>query len=990
MMWFGVLGPLLVADGEMTVEVPAGRQRALLAALLLHAGHPVSADALAETVWDGMPPPGAAATLRSHVMRLRRALGTAAGARVVTRFPGYLVEAGAQEVDLLQFATLRRDGGAAVRDGAWEQAWALLGQALALWRGPALADIPSQVLHRDEVPGLEQQRLQAMEWRVDAGLQLGRHGELVAGLSELTAAHPLRERFHAQFMLALYRCGRQGEALAAYRAARDRLTSELGVDPGPELRQLHQRLLAADPDLAVATPAGGAGAAAGATGGAGPFPPVVPRQLPAALRYFAGRRAEIEALSRWLDQAAAAAGTVVISAIAGTAGVGKTALAVYWAHQVAERFPDGQLYVNLRGFGPSGQPATPEEVIRGFLDGFAVPAGRVPASLDAQTALYRSLTAARRMLVVLDNARDEQQVRPLLPANPGCLVVVTSRRQLTGLIATDGACPVTLDLLSQQDARELLTHRLGPERAAREPGAVAELTRLCARLPLALSVAAAHAAASPRLRLADLAAELGGERHRLDVLDDGDAVTSVRAVFSWSYERLSPAAARLFRYLGLHPGPDVTAAAAASLTGLPPGQVRDLIRELTRTHLLSEQAPGRFACHDLLRAYALEQACARDAGPERRAALTRLFDYYLAAAATAADALFPSEEHHGPPAPPSPPVPPVRTAAAGLDWLNAERASLVAVTVHAARHGWPRPAILLAAILYRYLDTGGHYRDAITIHGHARRAARQSGDRAAEATALISLGIVDWRQDRNQQAAGHYRQALALFREAGDQVGEAQALNNLGCIDWRQGRYQRAIRYLRQALALFREAGDQVGEAQALNNLGCIDARLGHCPQAVGHHQLALALFGETGHRTGEAQALSDLGWVDGRLARYRQAADRYRQALALFLAAGHERGEAEALNGLGASLTGAGLPGQARDQHQRALILARRIGARYQQARAHDGLGDACHATGDPGQAHRHWRRAFAVFADLGVPEADEVSAKLLPLASSAALRDH
>ena len=442
-MWFAILGPLLVHDGETQVDLPKGRQRALLTALLLHAGHPVPADALAEVVWDGAPPPSAAITLRSYILRLRRGLGPRAGTRLVTQHPGYLLAATEDEVDVLRFRRLCRDGGTALREGAWERADGLLGEALALWRDAPLTDIPCESLRRDEGQDLEVLRLQAEEWRIGAALHLGRHDELVPGLQSLAARHPLRERFHHQLMLALYRCGRQAEALAAYQRARDVLVEELGTEPGPDLRGLHQRILSADPVLALVD-APSAGVAS--------TPTAVPREIPARVRHFTGRGDELAALTRLLDRSGEQAPeAVVISAIGGTAGVGKTALAVHWAHQAAGRFPDGQLYVNLRGYDP-GQPMAAADALAGFLLSLGVPGNDIPPGEDRRAARYRSLLAGKRMLLVLDNARSADQVRSLLPGTGACAVLVTSRDALAGLVARDGATRLDLHVLSPGDA----------------------------------------------------------------------------------------------------------------------------------------------------------------------------------------------------------------------------------------------------------------------------------------------------------------------------------------------------------------------------------------------------------------------------------------------------------------------------------------------------------------------------------------------------------
>ncbi len=978
---FGILGPLQVRDGNTVVGVPAPRQRVLLAALLVHAGQAVAADALAETVWDGAPPPGAAATLRSHVMRLRRVLGPRAGARVVTRYPGYLVDAGQEEVDLLRFTRLCREGGAAVRAGAWAEASGMLSEALGLWRGPPLADIPAHMLRRDETPELEQLHLQAAEWQIDAELNLGRHGEMIPRLQSLATEHPLREHFHAQLMLALYRCGRQAEALAAYRRARRVLVDELGTEPGSGLRELHQRMLAADPVLAgpepVPPPARGSR-------------PVVPRELPGEVRHFAGRADELAALSRLLDQAdKEPPGTVLVSAIGGTAGVGKTALAVHWAHQVAERFPDGQLYVNLRGYDPD-QPVPPADALAGFLRALGVPGQDIPPEAGERAARYRSLLAGRRMLVVLDNARSAEQVRSLLPGTKACVAVVTSRDALGGLVAREGAERLEVDLLPLPEAVGLLRALIGG-RVDADPAAAEELATQCSRLPLALRVAAELAIARPAASLAELAGELADQQQRLDVLDaDGDSRTAVRAVFSWSYRHLDSSAARAFRLAALHPGPDLDRYAAAALTGTTVERAGRVLDQLTRMHLIHPSGPGRYGLHDLLRAYARELAAAQDGEDERWAAQTRLFDYYLHTAAAAANTLFPAESAHRPRVPPPvTPGPPVAGPAAARAWLDAERAVLVAVTAHTAAHGWPGHTTRLAVTLFRYLDVGGHLPEATAIHSHARSAASQTGDRAAEAEALVSLGVVDHEQGRDEQAADHLQQALALFRKIGDPIGQARALNDLGGVDLRQGRYRQAAGHFQQALALRRGTGDQAGQARALSNLGRMDLLQGRHQQAVGHLEEALDLCRKVGDRTGEAYVLNYLGRVDLLQGRCRQAVCRleqalalnqeignrpgeayilanlglvelrqghhepaarhHRQALALFREIGDRSGEAEALNGLGEVFLATGRVGHARAQHATALAVARQLGDRDQQARAREGLARARQAEGNP-----------------------------------------
>jgi DNA-binding SARP family transcriptional activator/tetratricopeptide (TPR) repeat protein len=1005
---FAILGPLLVHDGEAQIDVPKGRVRVLLAALLLHTGSPVPAGVLTEAAWEGVPPPGADATLRSHVARLRRALGPRAGARLVTRHPGYVLQAVENEVDVLRFRRLCRDGAAGLRDEAWERADGLLAEALGLWRGTPLTGIPSESsLLRDEVPALEALRLQAEEWRADAALRLGRHDELIPRLQTLTAQHPLREGFHAQLMLGLYRCGRQAEALAAYQRARGILIAELGIEPGPNLRELHQRMLSADPVLAVGKPA---------RVKKDNSQPAVPRELPPAVRGFTGRAAELEALTRLLDQPAGQVpepAAVVISVIGGMAGVGKTALAVQWAHQMADQFPGGQLYVNLRGYDPD-RPVSAADALAGLLLSLGMPGQDIPPEEDQRAARYRSLLAGEKVLVLLDNAVSVDQVRGLLPGSAGCVVVVTSRDALAGLVARHGAARLELDPLPPADAVGLLRTLIGP-RVDDDPGAAAELASQCSLLPLALRLAAELAGRRPDVPLAGLVAELADQRRRLDLLDaGGDPRTAVRAVFSWSYRHLAPDTARVFRLAGLHPGADFDPYAAAAFADLTLEQARQALDALTRAHLIWPAGSGRYGLHDLMRAYARELA-ARDGEEERDASLTRLFDHYLRTAATAMDTLHPSERHRRPRIPPpSTPAPQVTERVAARAWLDDERAALVTVIVDAAARGWHSHATRLGHTLFRYLANGGHYAEAVSIHSHARAAAQRTGDRAAEAHALNGLAGVDYRQGRYEEAADLYRQALALFRQADDRPGQAYALSNLGIIEHQLSRYRAACDLIGQALAIHRETGDRYGEGVALANmagseallgrydlsarhyrqalvigagtgasqiecsslvgLGLIGLRQGRYAQAAAHLHRALARSRQTGFRDNEAESLARIGDLSLRRGRPEEADSHLRQALALYRELGNPSGEADALNSLGEVLLAIGQPNRAATEYAAALGVAIQADNKYQQARAHRGLGRVLHADG----ARRHLRQALDLFTELDTPEAGQIRAAM------------
>ena len=747
--------------------------------------------------------------------------------------------------------------------------------------------------------------------------------------------------------------------------------------------------------------------------------PLIPRQLPTAVAGFVGRAAELEALTRMLDDASAGGpSAVVISAIGGMAGVGKTALAVQWAHTAAARFRDGQLYVNLRGYDPD-RPMPAIDALAGFLRALGVSPQDIPAEEDERAARYRSLLADRKLLVVLDNVGSVEQVRPLLPGSPGCAVVVTSRDALAGLVARDGATRLELDLLPPDEAAGLLRVLIG-RRAEDDPGAAEALAAQCCRLPLALRVAAELAAARPDVPIADLVAELADLRKRLDLLDaDGDPRTAVRAVFSWSYRHLDPGAGRAFRLAGLHAAADFDAYAVAALTGTGLEEARAVLGALARAHLIQPARPGRYGMHDLLRGYARELADATDGRKEQDGALTRLFDYYLHTAAMAMDTLYPAERHRRPRLPPSAnPAPRVTKPAAARAWLDTERATLVAVAVHAAGHGWPAHATRLADTLFRYLDLGGHYSEAVTIHSHARAAAQRTGDQAAEAKALNHIGVVYWHLSRYQEAADYLRQALPLFRQAGDHTGQARALGNLGAIHHLLGRYQEASSLNQEALTIQRETGDLHGESISLDNLGVNEERLGRYGLAAHHYRQALAIAENTGDRDLECLALINLGSVGLRQGCYQEAEGQLRRALAIARETGYREveadaltrtgdlclrlgrpgeattdlqealalyreidsrsGEADALNSVGEVLLVTGRPGDARAQHDAALSLATQIGDKYQHARAHYDLGQACRADGDPGRARHHWQQALDLFTELGTPEAEQVRAEM------------
>jgi tetratricopeptide (TPR) repeat protein len=667
---------------------------------------------------------------------------------------------------------------------------------------------------------------------------------------------------------------------------------------------------------------------------------VTPAQLPAPVAGFVGRSRHLDELYTRLASSGqgGVAPTVVITSIAGPAGVGKTTLAVQWAHLVAERFPDGQLFVNLRGFDPSGAPMSPAEAIRGFLGALGVPPRQVPVGLEAQAALYRSLLVGKQVLIVLDNARDADQVRPLLPGAPSCVVVVTSRDQLAGLIATSGARPLILDLLSAEDARRLLAGRLGLKRIAAEAQATDEIIARCVGLPLALAIVAARAAIRPDFPLAAVAKELHDACGSLDAFRGEDQVTDLRAVFSWSYDRLGPDAARLFRLLGCHPGPDLTASAAASLAGVSMADARSQLGELATAQLVSEHVPGRFTCHDLLRAYAGELAIGVDSWQARTAQL-RVLDHYLHSAFAGAALLYPRRQQLTLDSP----VPGVsaedfadqRQASA---WFDAELPVLLATVEFAAERGFDAHAWQIAWTLWELLDRQGHWHSLVSVELAAVAAAERLGDRAWQAFASRILG---------------------------------RAYNRLG-------QHDKAQTHLQRALDLYRELGDKAGQAATHGNLAMLYERLGDHQQALHHDQRTFDLHHATGDVAGQAAALCGLGWGHARLGDYRQALDVSRQALALYHELADGYGAAGAWDSLGYAHHHLGNYSQAIACYRRALGLVRQAGDRYYSANSLTHLGDSHAAAGDHAAARVAWQGALDILAQLGHAEADQIRTKL------------
>jgi DNA-binding SARP family transcriptional activator/tetratricopeptide (TPR) repeat protein len=934
-----LLGPVEVRAAGRPLDLGAAKLRVVLAALIVDSGRPVTLDALIDRVWDETPPPAARTVVYAHLSRIRGLLARAAVTgeeppRLERRAGGYLLRANPELIDLHRFRLLVGQSGAAGIETARQAA--LLAEAVDLWRGTALDGLPGEWAQRVR-GGLERERLDALVRWADVELSRGRHVEVISRLSEPAAQHPLVEPLMAHLMRALYLDGRSAEALDLHARTRRRLVDELGAEPGREIRDVHQAILREDavdvlPRPKIAGPASRPKVAVQAQ-----HP--TPGMLPLDIHSFTGRATALAELDAILAAADEQPTAVVVSALAGTAGVGKTALAVHWAHRVAGYFPHGQLYVNLRGFDPGGAAMSPAEAVRVFLDALGVAPSRIPDSLPAQIGLYRSLLTGKRMLVLLDNAHDADQIRPLLPGAPGCLVLVTSRNHLPSLVSVEGAHPLTLDLLPVGEAREFLTRRLRPARVDAEPRAVDDIITSCARLPLALAIVAARAATQPGQSLAALADELTEERYRLDALAGGEAIIDVRAVFSWSYHTLSPAAAGLFRLLALHPGPDAAAPAVASLAGLAIEQTGPLLDELTIANVLNESLPGRYACHDLLRTYATEVVRALESETEREAAVHRVLDHYLHTAHAADRMLYPNRDPIDLPTP-APGVTAERFASSreALAWFTTEHTVLLGAVDRAADDKADAYVTRLTWTLKTYLDRQGHWHDWAATHAAALDAAHRLDDRRLQARTCLDLAQVCTRLGRHDDAEAHLHRALTLFSDLGDDAGQAHAHRAFGWTLGQRRRYHEALDHVRAALGLFRSSGHGPGQAATLNSIGWYKIQLGDHRDALTHCQDALELFRVAGHVAGQAGTLDSIGYAHHHLGDHSRAVDSYRLAIDLY----------------------------------------RELGDRYHEADTLTHLGDSYDAAGSRGAAVRTWQRALAILEELDHVDTDQVRAKL------------
>ncbi|MFJ7206956.1 BTAD domain-containing putative transcriptional regulator [Streptomyces sp. NPDC098789] len=965
---FAVLGPIRAWRGSEPLSSGSPQQRALLAALLLRDGRTATAPELIDAIWGEDPPPQALAAVRTYASRLRKVLDTGL---LVSESGGYAIRLGsAAALDLGVARSLAADADKARTAGDRALARTLLARALDLWDGEPLAGVPGPYAETERVR-LGEWRLQLLETRLDLDLDIGHHAEAVSELTALTAAHPLRERLRELLMLALYRSGRQAEALAVYADTRRLLADELGVDPRPELAALQQRILRADAELAVA---------------ADPAPTanpvqIRPAQLPATVPDFTGRATFVTELSRVL--AGADGQVMAVSALAGIGGVGKTTLAVHIAHAARPHFPDGQLYVDLQG--TEARPVEPEAVLGAFLRALGTPDARIPDSPAERAALYRSTLDDRRVLVLLDNARDAAQVRPLLPGTAGCAALVTSRMRMAGLA---GAHLVDLDVMSPDEALLLFTRIVGGERVGAERQAALDVVGACGFLPLAIRIAASRLAARRTWTVSVLAAKLADERRRLDELQTGDL--AVKATFELGYGQLEPAQQRAFRLLGLADGPDISLCAAAAVLDRSEHDTEDLLEALVDCSLLESAAPGRYRFHDLVRLYA--RACAeRDEQPAsaRTAALDRLLDFYLATAARVYALERPGDRLVAHLSPTRYPGRDFADPRAALDWLYAEADTVLAcVRQTAARSAPPtapggapddvlRRAVDLLWAAKDLAESGANSKQYESTAGAVRDAARAACDPRSEGRARTTLTTVHLIAGRFTAADDEARQAHALAKAAGDPLPSCWAPNDRGIIALHQGRFADGERFLLEAIDNFRADGNHVGEASALCNLSRIHVELGRLPSAIELAQQGIAIYDRMGLSLRLANGRYALGIALTQAGRLQEAQDQLTEALSLFHENRQPLWEGVTHYRLAEAHLAARRPTLAASHAEQAIAL-RGIGGEWRRATVLTVLGKALRSLGQTDRARVCWRDAESVFEQLGSSELAEVRALL------------
>jgi DNA-binding SARP family transcriptional activator len=907
--WFTVLGPVRAWRGSTEVRLGSPQQRAVLAALLVREGAQASIGELVDVVWgSGDIPDSAGQVVRTYVHRLRKVLDPgkpAAESVIVSIGDGYALRAAPGTLDLSVFRQHVADAESATEFRDLSRAQRLLREALALWHGTALAGIPGEYAETQRVY-LGKLRLAALESLMAAQLELGAYTEVAAELATITAEHPFDERFRELHMTALYQSGRQAEALAVYHDAQKLLANELGLDPGPALQSLHDRVLRGDLPPARSRRTTSTGAP-----GNGTLP--VPAQLPADHRGFTGRVAELTAAAQSLDQDRA-----TVAVVTGMAGVGKTTFAVHLGHRIAGRYPDGQLYLDLRGFGPAAERVAPEDALHSLLEALDVPVETIPKGLDGRAARFRSLLAGRRMLLLLDNAKDAEQVRPLLPGVPTSFVLITSRDRLTSLLVNDDADVIPLDVLDPAEARTFLVGKLGARRVSAEPAAADDILRRCGRLPLAISLVAARAIVNPTFKLAAIADELG-RGPGLDAFEDLDGA-DVRSVFSWSYNALSPESARLFRLLSVAPWPHYDLSGAASLAGLPVSDTRRLIAELSRVNLLTEHLPGEFTFHDLIRAYGVEKA-----GPEERGeAFLRAINHTMHTARAGNQLLAPHRRQvRMPDLLPGVVVRPLADRTAAWTWFVTEFPVILAVMRGAARSGHDEYIGPLAWVLQTYLYRAALWEELVGVFELALTAATRLNDQLMVAKAAVVLGKTESWLRRYDVADKHLQRAIEGFHALGAPAEEAGAVESMGTLRSLQGRSDEAIDAFRRALLL---TTDNPFRASALNNLANEYNLTGDHASAVPICLQAVELWTDIGDQHALANGWDTLGSSHLGLGNFEDAANCYRRAIDSFHELGNRYNEARTLINYAASQRALGDPAAARQATQSAIAILQEL----------------------------------------------------------------
>lgn len=970
-MRFEILGPVRARDERGSVVLTAPTPLTLLAILLCRANTPVPVSVLADSLWAGEAPVSARKAVQIHVHRLRRALGDTA--RVRFEHASYALRVLPGELDAERFETLLAEGTHAADSGDPVRGAELIREGLRLWGGDPFGELVDVPPLRREADRLIERRVVGYERLYDAELAAGRHAEVLPELAQLASVHPLRERLQALLMTALYRDGRQADALEAYRRTRRVLVDELAVEPGPELSRLHTAILTADSSLD--TPERGPSARGMAQGR-----PSGPAQLPADITDFSGRTEQLGDLCELLSTARRGARAVVIAGITGKPGVGKTTLAVRAAHLLRSDFPDGQLYANLRG--AEDKPLDPGEVLAAFLRALGVDGTVIPEDIEERAALYRSRLADRKVLVLLDDVASDAQVRPLLPGSPGCAVLTTSRPRLTGVVGTH---LLDLDILSDDNAVELLANVAGQARVSGEPGAARVIARLCGFLPLALRIAAGRLAARPHWPLSRMAAQLNDEHGRLDELRLGEL--GVRASLALSYQVLGDTARRAFRRLGMLDAENFTGWLCAALLDIPPRDAEAVLDELVDAQLLDVAGTDaarqyRYRFHDLVRVYARERACAEETEEELDATLHRTLGAWLALAEQA------NRELQGPAywvahgEAPRWYLDPKRAETLLADpfgWFESERVALVKAVEQACEVGSAGLAWDLANSLAFFVELRGYIGDWRHTHELALAAAKRGGDRRGQGVMLRGLGRLHTIQGRYDDARRCLDAASAAFSDVRDRHGEAQVRCRVGLLERALRRPAAAERCFTEALVAFRQLGDQPGQAFALHLLGVMHLEQGRYADATLNLDAGLAGFRATGYRTGEALVLHRLGVLHQARGHLDEAVSALRRCLVILDELGERHEHAEALAQLASVYFDQGRRGEALRLLQRCLATFRELGERHSEGRTLRSLGRVYSGIGDEEAARACREQAVAVFRELGVREADELAERSL-----------